>query len=188
MSLELEQELVARAQRGDMSAWEQLYRMHREALFHRVIRPRVAVLADAEDVLVDTFVTGLERLSQFRWTGRSIFAWLARIAVNKAWDVGRKTARDQRRTQKVVALRPTEAPPPPADEQLDAAADRERAQQQVAEVLEGLNPRYARALRLRLLEERSRVECAELLQVKLGTFDVVLLRATRAFEKRWRSL
>ncbi len=188
MSLELERELVGRAQRGDMSAWEQLYRMHRDALFHRVIRPQVAVLADAEDVLVDTFTTGLERLGQFEWTGRSLFAWLARIAVNKSWDVGRKLARDQRGKQKVVDLQPTVAPPVPADEQLAAAADRKLARRRVEEVLERLNPRYARALRLRMLEERSRPECAELMEVKLGTFDVVLLRASRAFEKRWRSL
>ncbi len=46
-----------------------------------------------------------------------------------------------------------------------------------------MNDRYAAALRLRLLEDRTREECAELLEVKVGTFDVLLHRACKAFKK-----
>ena len=53
----------------------------------------------------------------------------------------------------------------------------------VEEALELLNPRYAQALRLRLLEDRSRAECAEALGVKVNNFDVILHRATKAFRK-----
>ena len=42
-----------------------------------------------------------------------------------------------------------------------------------------------RALELRFFEERARPECAEALGVKIGTFDVVLLRALRAFRREW---
>jgi len=52
---------------------------------------------------------------------------------------------------------------------------------QIEGVLDELNPRYARVLRLRLLEDRGREECAELLEVKMGTLDVLLYRAVRAF-------
>ena len=52
-------------------------------------------------------------------------------------------------------------------------------------MLARLNPRYRRALELRFFEERSRQECAAALEVKLGTFDVLLLRALRAFRKEW---
>jgi len=51
-----------------------------------------------------------------------------------------------------------------------------------------MNPRYKRAIELRFLEERTRQECADVLEVKLGTFDVVLLRALRAFRKEWEAL
>ena len=57
-------------------------------------------------------------------------------------------------------------PPPPPDE-----------------VLETLNPRYAKVLRLRLLEDRDREECAEILDVKVGTLDVLLYRACRSFKQ-----
>jgi DNA-directed RNA polymerase specialized sigma24 family protein len=52
-------------------------------------------------------------------------------------------------------------------------------------VLAGMNPRYARAIRLRFFDELSREVCAEALEVTVATFDVVLLRALRAFKKTW---
>lgn len=188
MEPELERRLIARAQQGDMVAYEQLYRAHSGALFHRVIRPRVGSPADAEDVLVDTFTTALERLRQFEWSGRSLFAWLARIAINKSYDVGRRRARDDR--GKVVLLHQESVRPavPRPDEQMEQWSDRQVAREQVEAVLAQLNPRYAQALRLRLLEGRSREECAEALAVKLGTFDVLVLRATRSFRKNWDAL
>ncbi len=179
----LERRLIERAQRGDMAAYEQLYRAYKDALYHRIIRPRTSSAADAEDVLVETFTTGLERLSQFTWTGRSIFAWLARIATNKAHDVGRRMARDDKRRVRMLNRETAVAERP--DEQVAAKADRTLAQAQVAKVLPLLNDRYARALQLRLLEGRPRAECAELMDVTLGTFDVLVLRAVRSFRKHW---
>jgi RNA polymerase sigma-70 factor (ECF subfamily) len=51
--------------------------------------------------------------------------------------------------------------------------------------MSGLNARYRRAIELRFVEEFSREECAAALDVKIGTFDVLLLRALRAFRKEW---
>ena len=55
-------------------------------------------------------------------------------------------------------------------------------------LLEQINPRYRRAIELRLLEDRERQACADALEIKLGTFDVLLLRAVRAFRAEWESL
>jgi RNA polymerase sigma-70 factor (ECF subfamily) len=184
---ELERRLVERAQRGDMTAWEQLYRAHKDTLYHRVIRPRTRNSADAEDVLVDTFTRGLERLGQFQWTGKSLLAWLTRIAINQAMDEGRRSTR-HRRGLEIVASREHGREAVRPDRQIEAASDRQKARAEVEAVLPLLNPRYAHALRLRLLEDRPRAECAELLAVKLGTFDVLLLRATRAFRTEWSAL
>ncbi len=46
-----------------------------------------------------------------------------------------------------------------------------------------MNERYAQALRLRLLDDKSREECAEALGVTVGNFDVILHRAAKAFRK-----
>jgi DNA-directed RNA polymerase specialized sigma24 family protein len=55
----------------------------------------------------------------------------------------------------------------------------------VSAVLGAINPRYAQAIRLRLLEGLERDDCARELGVTTPTFDVVLLRAVRAFRARW---
>ena len=55
----------------------------------------------------------------------------------------------------------------------------------VEETLALLHPRYATALRLRLLEDRDRTECAELMEVTLGNFDVILHRASKAFRTKY---
>jgi RNA polymerase sigma-70 factor (ECF subfamily) len=51
--------------------------------------------------------------------------------------------------------------------------------------MEGLTPRYRQALELRFFRDLAREECAQLMQVKLGTFDVLVLRALRAFRREW---
>ncbi|HEV8246703.1 MAG TPA: sigma factor-like helix-turn-helix DNA-binding protein, partial [Polyangiaceae bacterium] len=49
--------------------------------------------------------------------------------------------------------------------------------------LDRINPRYAKAIQLRVLEERSREEAAAALEVSMATFDVVLHRAMAALRK-----
>ena len=53
----------------------------------------------------------------------------------------------------------------------------------VAASLSLMNDRYANALRLRLIEERDREECAQIMGVTVGNFDVILHRASKAFRK-----
>ncbi len=55
----------------------------------------------------------------------------------------------------------------------------------VATALARINPRYRRALELRFFEDQDRDRCAAALEVKIGTFDVLLLRALRAFRAAW---
>jgi RNA polymerase sigma-70 factor (ECF subfamily) len=57
------------------------------------------------------------------------------------------------------------------------------ARQRVEVALGRINPRYAQAIRLRVLEERSREEAAKQLDVSVSTFDVVLHRAMAALRK-----
>jgi RNA polymerase sigma-70 factor (ECF subfamily) len=57
------------------------------------------------------------------------------------------------------------------------------ARERVSRLLERIHPRYAEAIRLRVLEERSREEAARDLGVSVSTFDVVLCRALAALRK-----
>ena len=129
----------------------------------------------------DTFRLALERIDQFNPQGKSIFFWLRRIAVNRAMDVHRahKRARGLK-DHKEAAIAHTMSPPPPPP---DHAPELAQTKAQVQEALSTLNPRYAQALRLRLLEDRDRDECAEAMGVTMSNFDVILHRACKAFRK-----
>ena len=47
--------------------------------------------------------------------------------------------------------------------------------------------RYRTAIEMRLIQELSREECAKQLAITVGTFDVLLFRAVRAFRKQFGS-
>ena len=77
-----------------------------------------------------------------------------------------------------------QAPPGPGPEaSLIAAEERRLNGERIAQTMAKINPRYRRAIEMRLVEERSREECADALEVSVGTFDVLLFRAVRAFRK-----
>jgi RNA polymerase sigma-70 factor (ECF subfamily) len=61
--------------------------------------------------------------------------------------------------------------------------DLEHARRRVREALERINPRYAQAIRLRVLEERGREEAAAMMGVTAATFDVLLHRSMAALKK-----
>lgn len=132
-------------------------------------------------MLKDTFRLALERIEQFHPQGKSIFFWLRRIAVNRAMDVHRARKRAQGLLDhKEATIERTMSPAPPSP---DRAPEVTQTREHVQAALESLNPRYAQALRLRLLEDRDREECAEEMGVTVGNFDVILHRACKAFRK-----
>ena len=179
--LDEERVVIADLQRGERSAFATLYGWYGDLLYRQAILPRLPITELAEDCLRDTFRTALEKIGTFRIENRSIFFWLRRIAVNKAIDMHRRHRRDQRLAEAVgneAATVPHETIPRP-----DRGLEVEETRRLVEAALDNLNARYAKALRLRLLEERTREECAEILGVTVGNFDVILHRAAKAFRK-----
>lgn len=182
---EIERQVVARLLQGDRAAAGQLYAWYGDRLYRQAILPRLPNRELAEDVLKDTFRLALERIETYRPSDRSIFFWLRRIAINRAIDVHR--ARQQRNRLEDadridLAIERSMSEPPPAP---DRAPEVDETRQQVEQALDLLNPRYAEALRMRLIEDRDREECADAMGVKVGNFDVIFHRACKAFRKVW---
>jgi RNA polymerase sigma factor (sigma-70 family) len=170
--------------RGDRRALDRLFEAYAEALYRRVLLPRLGDPTAAEDALAETFRKALQRLDGYEDRGRGLWPYLATIAANEAIDVFRERARRRRalvRFEALLAPLADEQTPPGPDEE----PDRARVRAAVDEVLGAINPRYRRAIELRFLQERSREDCAAAMEVKLGTFDVLLLRALRAFRQAW---
>jgi RNA polymerase sigma-70 factor (ECF subfamily) len=185
-SLEEERRLVQEAQRGNLDAMRPIFEKYATPLYSSVILPRLGDAATGEDVLRDTFHTAIEKLESFRWTGRSIYAWLRQIAINKVYDVHRKSRRTVQLVDAISNELPNETlPDSRADALMIAAQEQAINRERIDEALGGISPRYRTAIELRLIEELPREECARRMDVTTATFDVVLYRAVRAFRKRF---
>ena len=112
-----------------------------------------------------------------------VYPWLRVVAL--------RVALDQLRARKRETVFQPEDLEREIDESQHAAREASRseahdlafAKQRVLELVGRLHPRYARALTLRVLEERPREQCAAALEVSAATFDVVLHRAVAALKK-----
>jgi RNA polymerase sigma-70 factor, ECF subfamily len=171
--------------RGDARAFDRIYQAFAGPLYRRVLLPKLGDPAAAEDALAETFRRALERLPSFEDRGKGLWPYLATIATNLAHDVHRERARRGRALASFESLlAPLMAEvPTPVD-----GPDQAKVRAAVAGVLEALNPRYRQAIELRFFAEHSREECARRLEVKVGTFDVLLLRALRSFRERWQEI
>jgi RNA polymerase sigma-70 factor (ECF subfamily) len=186
--LEEEQRMVEQAQAGNLDAMRPIFQKYAAPLYSTVILPRLGDAAAAEDVLRDTMVTAVEKIDKFRWQGKSIYVWLRQISINKVYDVHRKSKRSRLLADAMSKELPSEtAPESRADAQLMVEEERTINRTRIDSTLDQMSDRYRRAIQLRLIEERSREECAELMDVTIGTFDVLLFRAVRAFRKKFGS-
>jgi DNA-directed RNA polymerase specialized sigma24 family protein len=62
---------------------------------------------------------------------------------------------------------------------------RQSKRSRIDEAMQRLAERYRLAIELRLIQELPREDCAKRLDVTIGTFDVLLFRAVRAFRKQF---
>ena len=177
--LDEERDVIERLKQGDRVAAATLYQWYGDKLYRQAILPRLPIPELAQDVLKDTFKTALEKIAQFQFQDRSIFFWLRRIAINRAIDVHRA----QKRKWEIEKRVPAEYSMSQQPARPDMGPEVEETKAQVEKALGLINPRYAEALRLRLLEDEDRDVCAEKMGVTIGNFDVILHRACKAFRK-----
>ncbi|HET9626274.1 MAG TPA: RNA polymerase sigma factor [Kofleriaceae bacterium] len=188
MELELaeEQQLVEEAQQGNLDAMRPILERYATPLYSTVILPRLGDAATAEEVLRDTLATAVEKIRRFTWQGKTIYPWLRQIAINKVFDVHRQAKRSRRLADAMVhEVAVVSDPESHADAQLIADQERAAHRERIAGTMDQLGERYRLAIELRLVQELSREECARRLGVTIGTFDVLLFRAVRAFRKQF---
>lgn len=151
-----EPELVARARAGDDSAFANLVRIHQERAYF-VARAILTVHEDAEDVVQEAFVRAHQALARFK-PDQPFGAWLNRIVVNAAFDLGRR--RKVRTTEELSeGLRSVFRDPGEADE----------LRQRLAGALAALPERVRTVIVLHDVEGFTHYEIAELLGIPAGT-------------------
>lgn len=153
--------LVQRALRGDVTAFEALYRAH-VAMVHTLAR-RMLGDSQADDLTQDTFVRAWQRLSTFRGEG-SFAGWLRRLATNVCATQARRGQREHVVGPQVDELHAV--PDPPAGARLDLEA-----------AIERLPPRARAVFVLYDVEGHTHEEVARLLGIDSGTSKSQLHRA-----------
>ena len=173
-----DQALVAAALAGRASAYEELLRHHRTAVYHLVLK-LVPQADDAEDLTMETFGKAFRHLG--RYSPQFAFStWLFRIATNNCLDFVRR---------KRLATRSLQAPAHRSEDgectlevcdgelnPQDAFIRQQRCERVRAAVLR-LPAKYVALVRLRYFEELSLEEAAAELQWPLGTVKAHLNRA-----------
>jgi RNA polymerase sigma factor (sigma-70 family) len=166
-----EAELVARARRGELDAYEEIVRLHQTIAFRTAwVITRSA--ADAEEAAQDGFVKAHAALGRFR-EGSPFRPWLLAIVANEARNRVRGAGRRARLAQRVAEeRRPDDAVPSPEAALLDS-----EQRDELLAAIERL-PQPARdAIACRYLLDLSEEETAAALDCPRGTVKSRLSRA-----------
>jgi RNA polymerase sigma factor (sigma-70 family) len=169
-----ESELVERARRGDVAAYERLVRDHQDIVF-RTAYVIAQNAADAEEAAQDAFVKAFAALGRFR-PGAPLRPWLLAIAANEARNRRRAAGRRAHLAVRAAGAAGSggAAPSPEA-----ALLHSERRSELLA-ALDALGERDRQVIACRHLLDLSEEETAAALGCRRGT---VKSRLSRALER-----
>ena len=164
-------ELVERAQRGDVDAYEQLVQRY-QGLAHRVAWLVTRDAVEAEDAAQEGFVKAYLALNRFR-TGASFKPWLLKIVTNEARNRRRSSGRRADLVLRAAEERPSgDAAPSPEVVALDL-----EARATLVEALEKLPEMDRLVVMYRYFLDLSEAEMATALGCAKGTVKSRLSRA-----------
>ena len=175
--------LIRRAQRGDADAFEQLLLEHQKNVYNLCYR-MAGNPDDAMDLSQETFLRAWRCLDQYQFAS-AFSTWLYRLCSNICIDFLRK-----RRRQQTVPLtfedadgeEQTYAVPDPAplpEEQVELKLTRETLAAAMAQLL----PEHRAVLQLRVVNEMSYEQIADVLDIQIGTVKSRLSRARNQLKK-----
>jgi RNA polymerase sigma-70 factor (ECF subfamily) len=175
-SMEEVRRLVARAQKGDRDALEELYLMHFDRIYS-YLHMSVGNRHDAEDLTTQTFLKMLESIKRFRWQSAPFSAWLFRIAHNLAMDHFRARRRWQ----------PEEEVPEPAGEEEPSAelqAMQAIGRESMLDLIENLSPEQQQVLTLKFVFNFPNGDVATILGKTEGAVKSLQHRALVSLQKQ----
>lgn len=175
--------LIRRAQRGDADAFEQLLLEHQKNVYNLCYR-MAGNPDDAMDLSQETFLRAWRCLDQYQFAS-AFSTWLYRLCSNICIDFLRR-----RRRQQTVPLtfedadgeEQTYAVPdaqPLPEEQVELKLTRETLAAAMAQLL----PEHRAVLQLRVVNEMSYEQIADVLDIQTGTVKSRLSRARNQLKK-----
>jgi RNA polymerase sigma-70 factor (ECF subfamily) len=175
-STEHVRELVARGQKGDRDALEELYLIHFDRIYS-YLHVSVGNRHDAEDLTTQTFLKMLEKIGTFKWQSAPFSAWLFRIAHNLAMDHFRARRRWQPEE---------EVPEPPGEEEPSAelTAMQTIGRESMLKLIDRLSPEQQQVLTLKFVFNLPNAEVAAILDKTEGAIKSLQHRALVSLQKQ----
>jgi RNA polymerase sigma-70 factor (ECF subfamily) len=172
-----DQELVVKAQAGNIEAFGVLYERHSPAIF-RYLYAHLPERMDAEDLTGEVFLKTWQSLSTYRQRGTPFLAFLYRIAHNALVDHYRRTRHKVQQLSAENEELLQDANPGPS-EVIGARLEH----QELLQIMSHLNEDYQTVLILRFISELSPDETAQVMQRSAGSIRVLQHRALAALRK-----
>jgi RNA polymerase sigma factor (sigma-70 family) len=167
---------------GDVSLVEGLYRQHAPSLF-AFLRQHTATREDAEDLLLEVFLSALEQTVLVELTEKQQVAWLWRVARNKAIDKYRRAVhRPVLELEQVMAEISEDETRSP-----EQSALRQEEFRRLKALLTPLSPVQQHVVWLHFAYDLQSTEIAEVLGKKQSTVRVLLMRALRFLRTAYTS-
>ena len=164
-----QENIIARARRGDADAFEQLVIAYRDQVFRLALR-MCGNEADADEVAQEAFLSAWKALPNFR--GDSQFStWLYQLTSHAAIDLLRREKR-QIAAEDITEVSVSDPAPSPQQQ-----AERSETRQAVRDAMGQLSPEYRQIVVLRFLQELSYEEIGAVLKLPPGTVKSRLNRA-----------
>jgi RNA polymerase sigma-70 factor (ECF subfamily) len=176
VDLDRDRALVLRYQRGDESAFDELYRRYYPRL-HLYCQRRVGDAHASEELAQEAFLRALRAMPRFAGD-RRFYPWMTVIAQRLCIDHHRRTARVELSDD--IDLGSVE----PDHDALFAAVDRDHLSRAMAQ----LAPRHREVLSLREGQGLSYHQIAEQLDVPVTTVEALLHRARKALKREFLAI
>jgi RNA polymerase sigma-70 factor (ECF subfamily) len=160
---DLDRTCMSRMASGDTRGLEELYDRHSPMLYGLILRI-VGRVADAEEVLQDTWLQAWRRAGTWDPARGTPAAWLVTLARSRAIDRIRSVSARAR----AESATPVAEMSPAADEPAANAAQRQR-RERVSAALAALTPRQREVLELGYFGSLSQTEIAERIGAPLGS-------------------
>ena len=182
-------DLLARIEQGDEYAFTGLFEKYQRRLgllIYYKLGVEMRRLADAEDVLQETFLEAFRDIKRFRYEKPGGFlSWMSRIADHVIADAARFHGRQKRRAE-LVRFRSVGTPdgPEPADSATPSRLLAEKESlQALIQKLASLPEDYPRAILLAKVQGLSNAEMAEQLGRSREAAALLLHRAIKRFRE-----
>ena len=165
-----QENIIARARRGDADAFEQLVVAYREQVFRLALR-MCGSEADADEVAQEAFLSAWKALPNFR--GESQFStWLYQLTTHAAIDLMRREKRQIAAADDITEVSAADPAPSPQQQ-----AEQSEQREIVRDAILQLAPEQREVVVLRFMEELSYEEIGAVLKLPSGTVKSRLNRA-----------